>query len=373
VSRGRRRPRAVGLAPRLLAAQVLVALTGALTAWLVALLVGPALFHEHLQRASAAHPGDQTRHAEEAFASATAISLSVALLAAVVAALMASWYATRRIGRPLSLVAKAAADIASGRYEARVQPPGLGEEFDAMARSFNEMAGQLSSVEGTRRRLLGDLAHEMRTPLATIDGYLEGIEDGVAVADEATLAMLRTQTHRLTRLAEDVGAVSRAEEGRLPLSRQRLDPMHVVDSAVAAASTGFEAKGVSLHVSKGAHVPLIDADPDRLGQVLANLLDNALRLTAPGGRVDVGVSATDDGAAIEVRDTGAGISPEHLSHVFERFYRVDTARDRTHGGSGIGLTISKALIEAHGGRIAVESGGPGRGATFRVWLPRASD
>lgn len=368
---GRRRPKrgVPGLAPRLLTAQVLVVLIAALTAWVVAVLVGPPLFHQHLQQVGTSHAGDSAAHAEEAFASATAISLSVALAAAIIAAIAASWYATRRIGRPVALVADAAADIASGHYDARVQPPGLGAEFDAMVDSFNQMAEQLATVEATRRRLLGDLSHEMRTPLATLDGYLEGIQDGVNAADQPTLALLREQAHRLTRLADDIGAVSRAEEGQLSLESRPVDPVRLVDVAVAAAASSFALKGVQLQSASDPSVPLVDADPDRLNQVLANLLDNALRLTSGGGRVDVRVRERDHGVEIAVTDTGAGIAPQHLSHVFERFYRVDTARDRAHGGSGVGLAISRALVHAHGGRIRVESRGTGHGATFCVWLP----
>lgn len=361
-------PRA-GLAARLLAIQVLVALTGVLTAWVVALLVGPPLFHEHLLRASAAHARDQTAHAEEAFASATAISLSIALLAAGLTALIASWYTTRRIGRPVVLAAEAAAEIAAGRYDARLPPAGLGPEFDAMADSFNQMAGRLSAVETTRRRLLSDLAHEMRTPLATIGAYLEGIQDGITPADASAWAVLHEQTHRLSRLAEDISAVSRAEEHQLPLSLRPIKPVDLVNDAVHVAAARFETKGVSLSATVDRALPLIDGDPDRLGQVLGNLLDNALRMTPAGGGVNVSAASTAGGVNIEVSDTGAGIAAEHVDHVFERFYRADTARDRAHGGSGIGLAISKALVEAHGGRVSAHSPGPGHGATFRVWLP----
>lgn len=358
-----------GLGARLLATQVLVALTGVLTAWVVALLVGPPLFREHLRRASTAHNGDQSAHAEQAFASATAISLSVALLAAVLAAVAASWYATGRIGRPVSLLAAAASDIATGHYDARVARPGLGAEFDAMASSFNQMAGRLSSVETTRRRLLSDLSHEMRTPLATIAAYVEGIEDGVTSPDAATWAVLREQTHRLSRLADDISAVSRAEERQLPLSRRTLHPADLVHDAAQAALARFEGKGVALSTNIPTDLPDIDGDPDRLAQVLGNLLDNALRLTQTGGRVSLHARAADGGLVIEVSDTGAGIASEHLDHLFERFYRVDTARDRAHGGSGIGLAISKALVQVHGGHISAHSSGPEQGATFRVWLP----
>lgn len=348
-----------------------MALTGALSAWVVALLVGPPLFHEHLQRASGGRGADQTAHAEEAFASATAISLSVALMVAVVAAAAASWYATRRVVRPVGRVAEAAADIAAGSYDARVASPGLGPEFDAMADSFNQMAGRLSSVETTRRRMLSDLAHEMRTPLATVEAYLEGIEDGVTPADGSTWAVLREQTHRLSRLAEDISAVSRAEEHQLSLSRRALRPADLLADAAQAASARFASKGVTLSTDVAPVLPDIDGDPDRLGQVLGNLLDNALRLTPAGGRVTLHAVPAGGGVSIEVRDTGVGIAPEHLDQVFERFYRVDTARDRAHGGSGIGLAISRALVQAHGGRISAHSAGPGLGATFQVWLPAA--
>ncbi|UER55504.1 HAMP domain-containing histidine kinase [Kineosporiaceae bacterium SCSIO 59966] len=358
-----------GLGTRLLAAQVLVVLTGAATAWLVAGVVGPPIFHEHLARAAGTEPGQELAHAEAAFQSATVIALAVALLAATAAALAVSLLVTRRVRRSLRTLSEAASTVAAGRYTARVHAAGLGAEFDALALSFNRMADRLQSVEATRRRLLADLAHEMRTPVATLDAYLEAFEDGVRDLDADTAAMLRTQTRRLGRLAQDVSAVSRVEEHQVPLAVRRVPAEALVHSAMAAAATRFADRGVALTAQVSAGVPNLEVDPDRLGQVLGNLLDNALRHTPGGGRVTVSAHRRDGGAEIEVTDTGEGIAPEHLDHVLERFYRVDSARDREHGGSGVGLAICKALVEEHGGRITVLSAGPGAGTTVRVWLP----
>ena len=370
-----RRPTATGgrgsLATRVLAAQVLVVLVGALTAWLVAVVVGPPLFHDHLEQAGTTTSSAQLLHAEEAFRSASAISLSVALLAALAAALAVSLYITGRLGRSVGAVADAAADVADGHYAARVPPPGIGAEFDALAASFNQMAGRLGAVESTRRRLLADLAHEMRTPVATLDAYLEALEDGVSVFDADTAALLRTQTHRLARLAEDISAVSRAEEHQLGLELKPVAPQRLVEDAVSAAAAGYAAKSVRLTVDVPDHLPALRADADRLGQVLGNLLGNALRHTPAGGSVTVRAWSADGTIEVAVGDTGDGITAEHLPHVFERFYRVDSARDRGHGGSGIGLAISRAIIEEHGGDISVTSDGPGKGSTFVFRVPVA--
>ena len=175
--------RGAGLAGRLLLAQALVLMAGALTAWLVATTVGPSVFHDHLARANVGSTPAQILHTEVAYQRANAISLSLALTAALAAALGASVYMTRRIGRSVATIAAAASDVAGGHYDVRVPGPGLGPEFDALASGFNQMAGRLGSVEGTRRRLLADLGHEMRTPVATLEAYLEALEDGVATLD----------------------------------------------------------------------------------------------------------------------------------------------------------------------------------------------
>ena len=368
-SRGARfRTKRVGFAARLMFAQVLVLGAGAITAWIVASAVGPELFREHLARAGDTHTPDETAHLEEAFGSALLLSVAVALAAAVVAALAASWYLTRRVQRSIHTVTAAAAAIAAGRLETRVPPTDLGAEFDTLAEGYNSVAAQLDRTETTRRRLLSDLAHEMRTPLSTVEAHLEAVEDGVRTLDHSTLAVIRSSTERLRRLAEDISAVSRAEEGTLAINRRVVGAETIARVAAAAAQDRYTAKGVVLRA--GSLEPVqAQVDPDRIGQVLANLLDNALRHTSPGGTVTVTCQRFGQEVEYRVSDTGQGIGAEHLPHVFDRFYRVDTARDRGHGGSGIGLSIAKALVEAHGGHIRVESPGQGKGSTFSVLLP----
>ena len=211
----------------------------------------------------------------------------------------------------------------------------------------------------------------MRTPVATLDAYLEALEDGVATLDAPTTELLRAQTRRLARLSEDIGTVSRAEEGQVQLDLRTVQPSTVVSAAIDSVAEAYETKGVRLDTDIAVGLPQLSLDPERMGQVLGNLLDNALRHTPAGGTVTISAAASrrTGGVALSVADTGEGIPAEHLAHVFERFYRVDTARDRAHGGSGIGLAIAKAFVEAHGGQLSATSSGTGQGSTFRILLP----
>jgi signal transduction histidine kinase len=350
----------------------MVLLTSTLTAWTIASTVGPPLFHKHLARANVGASSAESLHIERAYQSANAISLSLALLAALLVAMAVNVYIARRIGRSVATIADAASHVAGGRYDVRVSSPGLGAEFDALVSGFNQMASRLGSVERTRRRLLADLGHEMRTPVATLEAGLEALEDGVATLDVGTAELLHSQTRRLTRLSEDITAVSQAEEGQVRLDRRPVQPESLVSASADSVTEAYETKGVRLVTSIAPGLPRLLLDPERMGQVLGNLLDNALRHTRAGGCVTISASrspGTGD-AELSVADTGAGIPAEHLPHVFERFYRVDTSRDRTHGGSGIGLAIAKALVEAHGGRLTATSPGTGQGSTFRIVLPR---
>jgi signal transduction histidine kinase len=367
---GRRWNGRIGLAGRLFAAQTLVVLVGGVTLGLVMAGVGPAIFRDHLRQASLADAA-AVRHVEEAFASATALSLGIALLAALVAALAVSAYVARRVAHPVRELAAAASDVADGRYGTRVAGAGVGAEFETLAQAFNAMASRLAQVEATRRRLLADLGHELRTPVATIEAYVDAAEDGVDVAGEETWSVLRAQTARLQRLVADIGAVSRAEEHQLDLRLRPVAAGELARAAVGAAQPRYRAKGVELALWVDQGSGDVDADAERMGQVLGNLLDNALRHTPPGGTVAVAVDRAADGVTFTIRDTGEGIAPEHLPHVFERFYRSD-ARDRGRGGSGIGLAIVRAIVSEHGGRVGAASDGLDTGATFTVRLPAAS-
>ena len=364
--------RRAGFATRLLIAQSLVLVAGASTSWLVAAAVGPSIFNDHLHQAGVSHTPAETRHVEEAFGSAMVISLVVALVVALAVALAVTWFFTRRVQRSINAVTQTAAQIADGRYRTRVRSPGLGAEFDLLASRINRLAERLEEVEQTRRRMLSDLAHEMRTPLATIEAHLEAIEDGVREADAQTLAVLKTSTDRLDRLARDIGAVSRAEEGRLDIALERVRAADIVDAAIESARVKAEKQGVKLTSRVEAPADEVLVDPARIAQVMGNLLDNAVRHSAAGSIVTVSCRRTDTRwIDLAVVDAGDGISAEHINHVFDRFYRADTARNSAQGGSGIGLTITKALVEAQGGYISVSSRGPGHGATFTVHLPPA--
>jgi len=266
-------------------------------------------------------------------------------------------------------LAQTAERIGAGGYQARVPVPDAGDELAALAWAFNRMAQALESTERRRQALLADLAHELRTPLATLEGYVEGLADGVVAPDQDAWTVLQSELVRLRRLVEDLETLSRAEERQLDLRPGPVDPDGLVTRAVRAAEPAYKAKGVALQASIDPLLPLVSVDPDRLGEVLGNLLGNALRHTPPGGRVQVSAHEDGDQVELSVTDSGEGIPPELLERVFERFFRVDAARTRDGGGSGLGLTISRAIVEAHGGRLWADSAGYGRGARFVVRLP----
>ncbi|WP_293359426.1 HAMP domain-containing sensor histidine kinase [Mycolicibacterium sp.] len=359
-----------GMRRRLLLAQTLVLLAGGVTTWVVASLVGPPLFREHLHLAGVAHDSNEQFHAEQAYQHATALSIAVAITVAASTAFVVTAYLSRRLQRSIAEVSAAASAVAEGRYDIRVAPPRLGEEFDELAVAFNRMAQRLQSVESTRRQLFGDLAHEIRTPVSVLEAYLEAVEDGVKTLDPPTIAMLREQTGRLVRFSNDAAALAQAEDAHAAITPQWVDVDELVGAVKAVAAERYAVKGVTLTTrTNGGR---LWADRQRLMQVLGNLLDNALRHTRCGGHVSLTATRTGTEVVFTVADDGEGIAPEHLPHLFERFYRADYARDRGRGGSGIGLAIVKALTEAHGGHVSVTSRGPGHGTTFTATVPASA-
>jgi signal transduction histidine kinase len=271
--------------------------------------------------------------------------------------------AARRMAAPVGEVMEAADRVAAGDYAVRLRERGP-REMRRLARSFNAMAQRLQASEEQRRNLLADVTHELRTPLSVIQGNLEGLVDGVYPPDRAHVEPVLEETMVMARLLEDLQTLSTAEAGALRLHRQILDPAELVADAVAAFRSGAESGGIELEQHAPAGLPPVDVDSVRIGEVLSNLLHNAVRHTPAGGSVVVAAErAEDGGVAFSVVDTGEGIPPEDLPHVFDRFVKAADS-----GGAGLGLAIAKSLVEAHGGSITAESE-PGRGATIRFVLP----
>lgn len=370
------------LRARLSAAFVLVIAAGVITLLIAMVILGPSLFDQVLigmmgpGAERMADPTDplMTRMAQviiQSFWNSMTQALLISACAATLVALAISLLVSARIVVPVQKLLSASRRIAAGHYAERV-PISQNDELGALAEQFNIMATQLEATERRRVTLIGDVAHELRTPLATIEGYTEGLLDGMVAPSDETWALLHDEVGRLRRLVQDLQELSRAEAKQLPLHMNVIAPASLISRAQARMAAQFSDKGVCLQGTIDANLPAVKADPDRILQVLINLLGNALRHTSAGGRVTFGVERIEDEIVLFISDTGIGISPVHLPHLFERFYRVDKARSRTLGGSGIGLTISKALIEAHGGRIWADSAGLGQGATFSFSLPIAS-
>jgi signal transduction histidine kinase len=367
--------RRAGLRARLFLAHLLVIAAGTATLLLVTFLTAPSL-HDRLMLAllGPAHdPGDPAMVAMEratnavfqtAMLQALLLSSGAATLVAVAVSLLVS---SRIVGRVRQMLT-ASRRIAQGHYAERVPSTGS-DELAALAAQFNTMAGELEATERRRVALIGDVAHELRTPLATIASYTEGVLDGVVEPSDATWALIHDEVGRLKRLVSDLQELSRAEARQLPLHPGSVAPAELIERARARLAPQYAEKGVALLAEARDDLPLVVVDPDRILQVLVNLLGNALRATQAGGEVRMRAWNDSEAVTVEVTDSGMGIDADHLPHLFERFYRVDKARSRVLGGHGIGLTISKALVEAHGGSIRAASDGPHTGATFTFTLP----
>ena len=363
--------RPAGLASRLMTAQVLVIGVGAVTLVVTAVLVAPGLFHVHLARTGEDSPAVR-HHAEQAFVSSFAIALALATLAALAAAGLVSWFLVRRIADPVVQLADTADAVAAGQYSVTVPEAGFASELTRLAVAFEQMARRLAQTDASRARLMADLAHEVRTPLATLEAYIDGMEDHVVPASAESWATMRGQVTRLRRLATDLREAAAAEEHALGLLLAPTDAGEVAVAAVAAAGPRYQAKGVHLELrSQPDPLPVL-ADSERLQQVLANLLDNALRHTTPGGQVSVAAARSGERVRLVVADDGDGIPADQLDAVFERFHRADPARTAGDGGSGLGLTIARAIVTDHGGTIQAASDGRGCGSTFTIDLPAAS-
>jgi signal transduction histidine kinase len=286
---------------------------------------------------------------------------------AIAIALLLTFVLSRRMTSPIGALARAARRLGRGDLSQRVQLQGEGE-VAGLAQAFNSMAADLEYIEQLRRNMVADVAHELRTPLSNIQGYLEAIRDGMIEADAAVIHSLGEEASLLSRLVNELQELSLAEAGELKLVYQAEDVANLVKQAVAPWEPQMAAKDISLSLDLPDNLPLVNIDWQRVNQVLHNLLENAVAHTAEGGSINVTASAEGKWVEVNVSDTGEGIPAEDLPYVFERFYRVDKSRARATGGSGLGLTIAKRLVEAHGGTITVQSE-LGRGSRFSFTVP----
>jgi signal transduction histidine kinase len=310
------------------------------------------------------------------FLRAVTEALVLAGIAEFAVVLIVSLFFSRRIVLPVQEMMVASQRIADGHYDERVGVPGnadIGEmdELGLLAAHFNQMAARLEQTEAVRRNLIADVAHELRTPLSSIKGYMEGLIDGVMPPEAATFQQVYREADRLERLVHDLQELSRVEAGAFELDLDPVPVAHLFQAVVDRLGRQFEEKGVALELDVPPGLSPVRADEDRIGQVLLNLVGNALQYTPAGGRVSLRARRSGPMVRLDVVDTGIGIPAEQLPHVFERFYRVDKSRSRAGGGSGIGLTIARHLVEAHGGEMHATSEGPGQGSTFTFTLPGA--
>jgi signal transduction histidine kinase len=272
----------------------------------------------------------------------------------------------RNLNRPLKQLTSAAQTLASGNLEIQV-PGSRVRELNTLSTAFNSMARSLADLDRQRKQMTADVAHELRTPLAVVKGRLEGMQDGVYHPDPEQIARLLNEVAMLERLIEDLRLLALAEAGQLPLHMDAENPRDVLDDAAATFAEQAAAQGVALLVEAPDDLPDMMVDSQRMNQVVNNLVANALRHTPQGGTITLRARGGDP-LVIEVADTGSGIAPEDLPHIFERFWRTDRSRTRSSGGSGLGLAIARQIIEAHGGSISAEST-PGQGTTMRITLP----
>jgi len=317
--------------------------------------------------------GQFTDAAEQRFLDRFRWSLRTASMVAVAVAILLGLLLSRQITRPIRALTRGIGHIARGDFGHRVEIS-TDDEIGELAQSFNSMAASLDKGERDRRRLMADIAHELRTPLSVIEGMMDGMLDGVFEPNRENLMSIKGETALLTRHVADLRDISLAESGQLKLELMATDVVELVRHKVFQAEVEAREKGIELKIDAPRALPSVEVDPGRIEQVVANLLSNAIRHTPGGGSIVATVCLSDDAGdkgqelVVSVSDTGEGIPVEHQPYVFERFYRVDEARSRRKGGVGLGLAIVKYIVEAHGGRVGVESK-EGKGSKFFFTLP----
>jgi len=293
-----------------------------------------------------------------------------AALAAILIALFLGIFLARTFTRPLRELTTATRAMAKGALEQQV-PVRSQDELGELAASFNRMSADLAQANELRRQMTADIAHDLRTPLSVIKGYAEGLRDGVLQATPDTFQTVYQEAEHLSRLVEDLRTLSLADAGELTLTRQLVRPRELLERTAAAHLPRAQQLEIGLQVTAEANLPVMNVDPERMAQVLGNLVSNALRHTPAGGRILLAAAQQGSNALLTVQDNGIGIAPERLRRIFARFYRGDAARQAHEGESGLGLAIAKSLVELHGGMISAAST-LGEGTTFTIALPVSS-
>lgn len=306
---------------------------------------------------------------ETAFLNQVNRAIALGALGATALALVAGVLLASAISRPVKELTEATQRVAQGDLGHQVAVTGS-DELAQLAASFNRMSADLARSAQARRQMTADIAHELRTPLSVILGYTEALADGKLQGSPAIYEAMYNEARLLSHLVDDLRTLSLADAGELPLNRLPTPPAELLERTAASHAALAAQRGVRLETRLAPGLPPVAVDRERMAQVLANLVSNALRYTPAGGTVTLSAEAQGERVLLRVRDTGPGIEPEHLPHIFDRFYRADPART-ANGESGLGLAIAKSLVEAHGGAIWAEST-PGQGATFTVSLPAAA-
>jgi signal transduction histidine kinase len=358
---------------RLFLSYLFVIILGSITLFFASEMAAPILLEHHMRDMqeldnppTTALLADMDEELQELYRRALNQSLLWGMVASALVAIGVSWWVSRQIIAPVRKLEQASRRVAEGRYQERLDTKAPGE-IGELADSFNEMAGALETIELKRAELIGNVAHEFRTPLSGLRGYIEGYKDKVFEPDDVTLEACLKQLARLEHLIDDLSLLSRVEAGVENLSPQPVNAYKLLEQIKESFTPSFAQKGVDLQLVKSLRDDVQTfADPHRTLQILSNLVSNALRYTPLGGRVALWLGVDGDKLEFHVKDTGPGISEEDLPHVFTRFFRADKARSES--GSGIGLTIARYFVEAQGGQIKVESKA-GEGAHFYFTLP----
>ncbi len=312
-------------------------------------------------------PGLTDRH-DLYFSQRQAHALMAIALAVIALAALMAWPISRQLVRPIRELSLGAQRLAAGEYDMRMTP-GPGDELGQLTADFNSLAKVLQENEKSRRRWIADISHELRTPLSILQGEIEAMQDGIRTPDAERLQVLHNETTNLTRLVKDLYELSLSDIGALSYQKRPTDLENVLAGCVAGYRDKFADRGIELSwLSSCADGVTVPGDADRLKQLFSNLLSNSLRYTDADGRVEVGLSRRGDVAVIDLRDSAPGVPAEHLPHLFERLYRVESSRSRATGGSGLGLSICRSIVEAHDGRISAQGSSLG-GLWIQVELP----